>query len=79
MFSEKEKLFHRPPFSAAVKEKYGNNETAQRKIKEFAKTSKNLRRAILWRFSTTRAQAFPADDYQYDDAKPETRSNRPSS
>ena len=54
LFAEKEKLFHRPPFSSAEK-KYGNNEMAQRKIKSFAKISKNLRLAILWRFSTTKS------------------------
>ena len=71
MFAEKEKLFHRPPFSSAVKEKYGNNETAQRKIKEFRQDFKKLAAGDTLAVFDDKSSGLPLpDDYQYDDAKP---------
>lgn len=71
MFAEKEKLFHHPRFSSAVKSKYGNNEMAQKKIRSFRQDFKKLSEGNVLAVYDNKSSELPLpDDYQYDDAKP---------
>ena len=71
MFAEKEKLFHHPRFSSAVKSKYGNNEMAQKKIRSFRQDFKKLSEGNVLAVYDDKSSELPLpEDYQYDDAKP---------
>jgi hypothetical protein len=70
MFAEKEKLFHHPRFSSAVKGKYGNNDMAQKKIRGFRQDFKKLKEGnTLAVFDDKTSSLTLPDDYQYEDAK----------
>lgn len=70
MFAEKEKLFHHPRFSSAVKGKYGNNDMAQKKIRGFRQDFKKLKEGnTIAVFDDKTSSLTLPDDYQYEDAK----------
>ena len=70
MFAEKEKVFHHPQFSSAVKGKYGNNEIAQKKIKDFRQEFKKLYEGNTLAVFDDKNSGLPLpEDYQYEDGK----------
>jgi len=70
MFAEKEKVFHHPQFSSAVKGKYGNNEIAQKKIKDFRQEFKKLSEGNNLAVFDDKNSGLPLpEDYQYEDGK----------
>jgi len=70
MFAAKEKIFHHPRFSSAVKGKYGNNEIAQKKIKDFRQEFKKLSEGNTLAVFDDKNSGLPLpEDYQYEDGK----------
>ena len=71
LYAEKEKIFHHPRFSTAVKAKYGRNGKTAIMIKDFRRDFKNLGSGDGLSVYDDKSSKLPLpEDYQYDDAKP---------